>query len=109
MNYAFVPDSSAIYWHDPKMDGRRMVMTCSVEHLEQLVEEYRRRPFVDAELWAGKMARAMFWHSGEVSEDELFAETGLSPEQIEQAVTWHNLEVERRGQLRRGDDPAGDQ
>jgi hypothetical protein len=50
VNYAFVPDSSAIYWHQPRMDGRRMVMACSVEHLDQLTEEYKRRPFVEAEL-----------------------------------------------------------
>jgi predicted phosphoribosyltransferase len=54
------------------------------------------------------MARAMFWHSGEVGEDELIEETGLSPEQIEQAVTWHNMEVERRRELRRRDDPDGE-
>jgi hypothetical protein len=98
---AFVRDSSAIYWHDPVRAGRRMVVACSPDHLDQLIEKYRRRPFVEAELWAGKMARAMFWHSGEAGEEELGAETGLSPEQIRQAVAWRDLEVERRRQPRR--------
>jgi hypothetical protein len=64
------------------MDGKRMVVACSPEQLDQLIEKCGRRPFVEAELWAGKMARAMFWHSGEDGEDELGAETGLTPEQI---------------------------
>ncbi|HET6354614.1 hypothetical protein [Streptomyces sp.] len=90
--FAVVPDSSSITV-DPAFDGERLVVGCSPEHLAELVKQYDRRPFLEAELLAGKMARAMFRHSGEVSEDELVAETGLSPEQIEQAVTWHNLEA----------------
>jgi hypothetical protein len=46
---AFVRDSSAIYRHDPAMDGRRMVVACSPGHLDQLVEKCGRRPFVEAE------------------------------------------------------------
>ncbi|MFD4139774.1 hypothetical protein [Streptomyces sp. NPDC058572] len=96
--FAVVPDSSSITV-DPAFEGERLVVGCSPEHRAELVEQYERRPFV-AELWAGRMAWAMFWYSGEVSEDELVAETGLSPEQIEQAVAWHNVEVERRRKLR---------
>jgi hypothetical protein len=95
---AFVRDSSAIYRHDPAMDGRRMVVACSPGHLDQLVEKCGRRPFVEAELRAGKTARAMFRQSGKAGEDELGAEAGLDPEQIRQAVAWRNREVERRRQ-----------
>jgi len=44
-----VPDSSAIHANDPKFDGKRLV-ACTDEHLRQLVEQYHRRPFIDAEL-----------------------------------------------------------
>ncbi|MGW2207390.1 hypothetical protein [Streptomyces sp. NPDC001774] len=103
---ASVPDSSAVYWHDPEMaDGTRMIVACSAGHLERLAEEYANRPFVGAELWAGQMARAMFWHSGEISEDDLVAESGLTPEQIEQAVAWHNLQCDRQ-QRHPGESPG---
>ncbi|MDG9695320.1 hypothetical protein QC281_35165 [Streptomyces sp. DH17] len=104
-NYAFVRDSSAIHPRDPRLDGKHMVVACSREHLSQLIEDYKRRPFNDAELWAGKIARAMFWHSGEVSEEQLAEETGLTPEQIERGVTWQNNEIQRR--RRQSGEPDG--
>lgn len=57
--YAIVPDSSSIHAVDPRFDGKRMVVACTKEHLAALVKEYRQRPFADAELWAGEIARAI--------------------------------------------------
>ncbi|UQW99267.1 hypothetical protein [Streptomyces sp. RerS4] len=53
--YAVVPESSAVHSVDPRLDGKRMVVGCSREHLAELVEQYKNRPFIDAELWAGKV------------------------------------------------------
>jgi len=76
--YALVKDSSAIHAVDPKFDGKRMVVACSPEHLRELAGQYKRRPFVEAELWAGKIDRAMLQHpGGAVCCTELIEETGL--------------------------------
>ncbi|MGW5666262.1 hypothetical protein ACWEWG_40710 [Streptomyces sp. NPDC003758] len=56
---ALVPDSSAIHTVESNFDGRRMLVACSQEHLEELIEQYKHRPFVDVELWAGKIARVL--------------------------------------------------
>lgn len=83
----------------------RMVVGCTQEHLKELVEQYKRRPFVDAGPWAGKIGRAMQQHPDGIDEEDLARETGLSPEQIELAVLWQNLEFLRwREQFGQGDD-----
>ncbi|MFF2937827.1 hypothetical protein [Streptomyces mirabilis] len=46
-------------------------------------------------MMGGKDCPVAVLHSGKVAEKELVTETGLSPEQIERALTWHNLEAER--------------
>jgi hypothetical protein len=46
---------------------------------------------LDAELWAGKIARAMQQHPGGISEEAMSRETGLTPAQIELGVLWQNL------------------
>ncbi len=89
--YAVVRDSSVVHAHDPKLDGGRMIVACSREHLRDLQEQYRQRPFVDAELWAGKIYRAMDEHPAGMSEEELVEATGLTPAQIELGVLWQNL------------------
>jgi hypothetical protein len=92
--YALVPDSSAVHAVDPKFDGKRMVVGCSREHLTELVEQYKRRPFVDEELWAGKIVRAMRkYPERRISEQDLARETGLAPDQVERAVDWQNAQV----------------
>lgn len=91
--YARVRDSSAIHAHDARYDGERLVVACSREHGAELRRQYRERPFVDAELWAGKIARAMLAHPQGMSAEALAAETGLGPGQIERAVLWNNLEA----------------
>ncbi|MYT25993.1 hypothetical protein GTW69_37960 [Streptomyces sp. SID7760] len=89
--YAVVPDSSAVHAVDPRLDGKRMVVGCSREHLAELVAQYERRPFIDAELWAGKIGRAIEAHGGVISPEELVEETALTEAQIERAVLWQNL------------------
>ncbi|MFG3408958.1 hypothetical protein [Streptomyces sp. NPDC048142] len=93
--YALVPDSSSIHAVDARFDGKRLVVGCVKEHLAELIKQYKRRPFVDAELWAGKIARALQKYEGRISEEDLAAETGLAPNQIEAAATWQNIEVLR--------------
>ncbi|MFE3187125.1 hypothetical protein ACFXKR_40765 [Streptomyces violascens] len=69
--YAVVRDSSVVHARDPKLDGGRMIVACSREHLRDLREQYRKLPFVDAELWSGKIYRAMDQHPAGMSEEEL--------------------------------------
>lgn len=93
--YALVPDSSSIHAADAKFDGKRMVVGCTKEHLAELIGQYKRRPFVDAELWAGKIARALQKYEGRINEEDLAEETGLTPDQIEAGVMWQNIEFLR--------------
>lgn len=72
-----------------------MVVGCTKEHLADLVEQYKRRPFIEAELWAGKIARALQKYEGRINEEDLAEETGLTPDQIEAGVTWQNIEFLR--------------
>ena len=100
--YAFVPDSSAIHVHDPKLDGKRLVSACTEEHLHQIVEQYRQRPFLHVELSAGKIYRAVDRNPGRRIDDAVLVElTGLTVEQIHAAIAWHNERArafhERRG------------
>ncbi|NKQ59210.1 hypothetical protein HFP15_40865 [Amycolatopsis sp. K13G38] len=89
--YAFVPDSSAIHGQDAKFDGKRLVSACTDDHLHRLVEQYRRRPFIDAELWAGKVFRAVDSHRGRrIDDDTLVGLTGLTVHQIHAGIAWHN-------------------
>jgi hypothetical protein len=78
-----------------KFDGKRMVVGCTKEHLAELVEQYKHRPFAGAELWSGKIARALQKYEGQINEEGLAEETGLTPDQIEAGVTWQNLEYLR--------------
>ncbi|GGX55570.1 hypothetical protein [Streptomyces noursei] len=86
--YALVRDSSSIHAVDAQFDGKRMVVGCTKEHLAELVKQYKHRPFVDAELWAGQIARALQKHEGRISEEDLAEGTGLTPDQIEAGATW---------------------
>ncbi|MCZ0984771.1 hypothetical protein O1M54_01950 [Streptomyces diastatochromogenes] len=93
--FALVPDSSVIHVHDPKLDGERRLTACSSEHVAALVEVYKQRPFVDAELWAGKIGRAIEAHRGRISPEELAEETGLTQAQIELGMSWQKLDALR--------------
>ncbi|MFB7668523.1 hypothetical protein ACFC1R_32145 [Kitasatospora sp. NPDC056138] len=88
--YALVPDSSALHAFDPDFDGKRVLTACSLDHLAELVEQYRRRPYVAEEQWAGKVCRALE-HSGEALTLEALAlASGLSKDQVGRAVKWQN-------------------
>jgi hypothetical protein len=105
---ALVRDSSAVHPVDANFDGKRLVVGCSREHLAELVEQYKRRPFMYAELWAGKITRALRQHPKGISEEELARETGLSPDEIRHGVTWQNAELQRwleQSDPERGSDP----
>jgi hypothetical protein len=93
--YALVRDSSAIHAVESKYDGKRVLVGCSREHLGELAAQYERCPFVDAELWAGKIARALRRHPKGGSEEELARESGLTHEQIQRGVMWQNTEAQR--------------
>ncbi|TYR63188.1 hypothetical protein [Streptomyces parvus] len=85
---AVVRDSSSLAAHDPGQDGVRRVSACSPEHLAVLVERYQRRPFVDAELWAGKIARSQEQHPGKNGVQALCEDTGLTPAHVEKGLQW---------------------
>ena len=84
--YDLVPDSSAIHVREAMFDGKRMVVACSCAHLQELREKYRDKPFVDEELWTGKIVRSVHAHPEGLDREALARETGLTPEQIEQAI-----------------------
>ncbi|MGW2543152.1 hypothetical protein ACWC5I_20320 [Kitasatospora sp. NPDC001574] len=87
-------DFSVVHSRDPGLDGRRMLTACSREHLDALVGWNEVRPFIEAELFAGKIARAMVGHPDDrISAEDLAEETGLAPVQIGLGVLWQNLGV----------------
>lgn len=54
-----VPDSSVTNAAGARFDGMRLLTACSSEHLGRLRDQYAQRPFVEAELWAGRMLHVM--------------------------------------------------
>lgn len=95
VHYDLVRDSSAIHPEDPDQDGKRLLTVCSAEHLAALREEYRQRPFVEEELWAGKIERALRECPGGLSRERLCEVTGLRPREVERAMTWNNGRLQR--------------
>ncbi|MFD1934897.1 hypothetical protein ACFSKW_25825 [Nonomuraea mangrovi] len=93
--YGVAQDSSMINADDPRFDGQRFLTACTYEHLIALREHYRRRPFVDEELWAGKITRALDDASEEYNLDDLTAATGLNPEQVERCIAWLEAQLHR--------------
>ncbi|MEU6237990.1 hypothetical protein [Kitasatospora sp. NPDC047058] len=87
---ALVPDSSALSADDPAMDGKRVLTACSVDHLAALVEQYRLRPFVPEEQWAAKVCRTLAGHEEPVPLSVVAELSGLSEQQAQQGVDWHN-------------------
>ncbi|MER5438170.1 hypothetical protein [Streptomyces sp. NPDC002790] len=95
--YGLVPDSSAVHAGRRGQDGLRLVCACSPGHLELLDEQYRQRPFVGEELWAGRIVRVMDGHpGGELSRGQLAYPAGLLPGQIAMAVAWFNARARER-------------
>ncbi|MFF3072243.1 hypothetical protein ACFVSN_29735 [Kitasatospora sp. NPDC057904] len=100
---ALVPDSSALHVSDPDLDGKRVLTACTVGHLADLIEQYRRRPFVLEEQWAGKVCRVIAEYDDEpVPISTVAALSGLSVEQAQQGVEWHNARA-REWRARYGD------
>lgn len=101
---ALVPDSSALHVSDPELDGKRALTACSVDHLAELIEQYRRRPFVQEEQWAGKVCRTLAEYDDDapVPLRLVAALSGLSEEQAQQGVEWHNAKA-REWRARYGD------
>ncbi|MET8545974.1 hypothetical protein ABZW03_35890 [Kitasatospora sp. NPDC004799] len=103
---ALVPDSSALHPTRSALDGRRLVLACCVEHLAALIVEYRHRPFVSAEQWAGKVCRALADCAEPVPLDVVARPSGLSVRQAVEGVEWHNARA--REWRRRYGEPGGD-
>ncbi|MFE7779075.1 hypothetical protein ACFU5O_35440 [Streptomyces sp. NPDC057445] len=83
-----VRDSSFIPPHDCALDGDRIVVACSPEHLAELIKRTSDRPYVEAELWAGKIDRVLAAHPQGLSLYALATETGLTQDQIPRAALW---------------------
>ncbi|MFD8708468.1 hypothetical protein ACFV1W_38805 [Kitasatospora sp. NPDC059648] len=105
---ALVPDSSALHPSDPELDGRRVLTACTVEHLAELVQQYRDRPFVPEEQWAGKVCRALAEQEEPVPLSLVAQMSGLSEQQAAQGVEWHNARA-REWQARYGDATAAEE
>ncbi|MFJ8677530.1 hypothetical protein [Streptomyces sp. NPDC093589] len=92
--HAVVPDSSAVHPRHPERDGQRPLTACTLGHLADLKQEYRLRPFVDAELWAGQIDRVLDAHPDGVETERLAELTGLSLLQVDAAIAWHNQRLD---------------
>ena len=97
MRYA-VPDSSAVSVHDLAHDGLRLVTACSQEHLDVLRQRYARRPFIEEELWIGKIARVLDKYPDGLRTDRLAEAAGLTAGQLELALQWLNRRASQRWQ-----------
>ncbi|MFE0320564.1 hypothetical protein [Streptomyces albogriseolus] len=91
-----VADSSAVHPDDPLHDGLRRVTACCEAHLELVRAAYRQRPFVQEELWAGKINRVLTSRRPVLALRELACRTGLDEPDIRRAIAWHN---ERRRRM----------
>ncbi|MFD5428279.1 hypothetical protein [Streptomyces sp. NPDC127084] len=92
-----VPDSSYLHPHDPTRDGDRPLIACSPEHLAELMKAAGARPYLDVELWAGKIDRALATCPQGLSLYALAVKTGLTQDQIEQAALWSGRSVHSLG------------
>jgi hypothetical protein len=86
--FAVVADSSCIYPAEADFDGNRLVVACTTDHLAEIVAKYRQRPFVQEELWAGKIAREQV--SPGDQPERIAAATGLTVAQVLRATAWHD-------------------
>ncbi len=55
----YVPDSSAAHLTNEWFDGLRRITACCDDHFDVIKNGYTHRPFVDEELWAAKLTRAL--------------------------------------------------
>ncbi|MFG2915166.1 hypothetical protein ACGF0D_20070 [Kitasatospora sp. NPDC048298] len=87
---ALVPDSSALHSTEPELDGKRVVLACSAEHLTTLIADYRHRPFVPEEQWAAKVCRTLAECDEPLPLSVVARLSGLSERQAMEGVEWHN-------------------
>ncbi|UQA96296.1 hypothetical protein [Streptomyces halobius] len=107
--FSLVPDSSVIHPDDPDQDGQRLLAACTPEHLGELRERHRQRPYVKEELWAGKIDRALRAHPEGLDEEQLAEATGLNFIQIEHTLSWESERfLRRQASLGDVDTPLGD-
>lgn len=92
----YVPDSSSAHPTDDWCDGLRRVTACGEAHLDAIRETYRRRPFVQEELWAAKITRVLTSGPPVLTMERLACRTGLHEPDIRRAIAWHN---ERRRRM----------
>ncbi len=92
---AYVPDSSAVQPGREWFDGLRLLTACGEEHLAVLREKYRLRPFVQEELWAAKIDRALSADTPVLTMSQLGCRTGLHEPEIRRAIAWHNAHLPR--------------
>ncbi|MFV0137800.1 hypothetical protein ACLGIH_32195 [Streptomyces sp. HMX87] len=92
----YVPDSSAAHPTQDRYDGLRLITACSDPHFDAVREGYRHRPFVEEELWAAKLTRALTIGPSALSMEQLGCRTGLDEPQIRRAITWHNQHLRHR-------------
>ncbi|WP_328773618.1 hypothetical protein [Streptomyces sp. NBC_00286] len=91
----YVPDSSATHATNDWFDGLRHVTACRDVHFDAIRETYRRRPFIEEELWAAKITRVLASGPPVLTMEQLACLTGLHEPEIRRAIAWHN---ERRSQ-----------
>ncbi|MEU6476430.1 hypothetical protein ABZ858_05975 [Streptomyces sp. NPDC047017] len=86
----YVPDSSAVHPTRDWFDGLRPVTACCEAHLAAVRDRYRLRPFVQEELWAAKIDRALATGTHVLTMVQLGCRTGLHEPEIRRAIAWHN-------------------
>lgn len=86
----WVPDSSAVRAGREWFDGLRLLTACGADHLTELRDRYRRRPFVQEELWAAKIDQVLSTGAATTTLEQLACRTGLHLPEIRRAVAWRN-------------------
>jgi hypothetical protein len=83
--YAVLWDSAAIHPTEAEIDGRRLIAACGAEHVA--TPRAAARPWVDEELWAGRLARAERGRHGRPESTHVLARrAGITIEQMQRAL-----------------------
>ncbi|TQJ91265.1 hypothetical protein [Streptomyces sp. SLBN-31] len=94
----YVPDSSSADPRNDWFDGLRRITACSDAHFQMVRDRYRHRPYVEEELWAAKITRALTSGTPVRTLAQLSCRTGLHEPEIRRAVAWHNAHRRRQPQ-----------
>ncbi|MYR43459.1 hypothetical protein GTW67_15870 [Streptomyces sp. SID5910] len=95
----YVPDSSSAPAAHEWFDGLRLITACCDDHFDVVKDGYQDRPFVEEELWAAKLTRALTTGPPALSMDQLACRTGLHEPQIRRAIAWHNEQMRQRQRM----------